>query len=80
MNTLRLARLTFREAVRRKAVSREAGAGEVPSEVLDLVRATLGRDDPAPADRDEARAAGVRAEVAEWFRGAVARWAPDRAT
>lgn len=68
------------EAVRRKAVSREAEAGQVPAAVLDLVRATLGRDDPAPADREEARAAEVRAQVAEWFRTAVARWAPDRPT
>lgn len=65
------------EAVRRKAVSREAEAGQVPEAVLDLVRVTLERDDPAPPERDDRRADQVRPEVAGWFRDAVARWAPE---
>lgn len=68
------------EAVGRKAVSREAEAGQVPREVLDLVRTALGREDPAAGPPDERRTDGARTEVAAWFRAAVARWAPDPST
>jgi predicted nucleotidyltransferase/NTP pyrophosphatase (non-canonical NTP hydrolase) len=68
------------EAVARKAVSREAEAGQVPSALLGLVRDTLARDDPAPPAPDERRADEARRQVAGWFRGAVARWAPDPST
>jgi XTP/dITP diphosphohydrolase len=66
------------EAVARKAVSREAEAGEVPTAVLGLVRDTLAREDPEPAAGS--RTEKARAEVAAWFRAAVARWAPDPST